>query len=194
MRVIAGEARSLPLKAPQGQDTRPTTDRIKETLFNILQTRIPCNVFIDLCSGSGSIGIEAISRGARRAYFVENGREAAKCIADNLHFTKFEDRAVLLRQDVLGAIPSIHEKEADVIFMDPPYEAGLEEPVLAALSRARYVTDHTLIIIEAQRQKDFGFAETYGFSAVREKCYKTNKHVFLKRKEEDESSDLPGKF
>lgn len=74
MRVIAGEARSLPLKAPQGQDTRPTTDRIKETLFNILQTRIPCNVFIDLCSGSGSIGIEAISRGARRAYFVENGR------------------------------------------------------------------------------------------------------------------------
>ena len=194
MRVIAGEARSLPLKAPQGQDTRPTTDRIKETLFNILQTRIPCNVFIDLCSGSGSIGIEAISRGARRAYFVENGREAAKCIADNLHFTKFEDRAVLLRQDVLGAIPSIHEKEADVIFMDPPYEAGLEEPVLAALSCARYVTDHTLIIIEAQRQKDFGFAETYGFSVVREKCYKTNKHVFLKRKEEDESSDLPGKF
>ena len=81
-----------------------------------------------------------------------------------------------------------------MIFMDAPYEAGLEEPVLAALSRARYVTDHTLIIIEAQRQKDFGFAETYGFSVVREKCYKTNKHVFLKRKEEDESSDLPGKF
>ena len=178
MRVIAGEARSLPLKAPQGQDTRPTTDRIKETLFNILQTRIPCNVFIDLCSGSGSIGIEAISRGARRAYFVENGREAAKCIADNLHFTKFEDRAVLLRQDVLGAIPSIHEKEADVIFMDPPYEAGLEEPVLAALSRARYVTDHTLIIIEAQRQKDFGFAETYGFSVVLENATKPTNTYF----------------
>lgn len=194
MRVIAGEARSLPLKAPQGQDTRPTTDRIKETLFNILQTRIPCNVFIDLCSGSGSIGIEAISRGARRAYFVENGREAARCIADNLHFTRFEDRAVLLKQDVLGAIPSIHEKEADVIFMDPPYESGLEEPVLAALSCARYVTEHTLIIIEAQLQKDFGFAGEYGFSVVREKCYKTNKHVFLKRKEENESSDLPGKL
>ena len=71
MRVIAGEARSLPLKAPEGIDTRPTTDRIKETLFNILQGDIPGSIFIDLCSGSGSIGIEAISRGAKRAYFVE---------------------------------------------------------------------------------------------------------------------------
>lgn len=74
MRVIAGEARSLPLKTPQGLDTRPTTDRIKETLFNMLQPYLPCSVFIDLCSGSGGIGIEAISRGARHAYFVENGR------------------------------------------------------------------------------------------------------------------------
>lgn len=84
MRVIAGEARSLPLKTPQGLDTRPTTDRIKETLFNMLQPYLPCSVFIDLCSGSGGIGIEAISRGARHAYFVENGREPAKCIAENL--------------------------------------------------------------------------------------------------------------
>lgn len=179
MRVIAGEARSLPLKAPRGQDTRPTTDRIKETLFNMLQTRIPCGVFIDLCSGSGSIGIEAISRGARKAYFVENGREAAKCIADNLHFTKFEDRAVLLRQDVVSAVSSIHEKEADIIFMDPPYQAGLEEPVLDALLHAPYVTEDTLIIIEADLKKDFSFAADYGFRVTREKCYKTNKHVFM---------------
>ena len=78
MRVIAGEARSLPLKTPQGLDTRPTTDRIKETLFNMLQPYLPCSVFIDLCSGSGGIGIEAISRGARHAYFVENGRVSRK--------------------------------------------------------------------------------------------------------------------
>lgn len=179
MRVIAGEARSLPLKTPQGQDTRPTTDRIKETLFNMLQTRIPCGVFIDLCSGSGSIGIEAISRGARRAYFVENGREALRCIADNLHFTKFEDRAVLLKQDVVSAISSIREKHADIIFMDPPYQAELEEPVLTALSRAPYVDEETLVIIEADLKKDFSFAEGCGFCVTREKCYKTNKHVFL---------------
>lgn len=179
MRVIAGEARSLPLKTPQGQDTRPTTDRIKETLFNMLQTRIPCGVFIDLCSGSGSIGIEAISRGARKAYFVENGRDAAKCIADNLHFTKFENRAVLLKQDVVSAVSSIHEKHADIIFMDPPYQAGLEAPVLMALSHVPYVDSDTLIIIEADLQKDFSFAAELGYQITREKCYKTNKHVFL---------------
>ncbi|MBQ7841527.1 MAG: 16S rRNA (guanine(966)-N(2))-methyltransferase RsmD [Lachnospiraceae bacterium] len=179
MRVIAGEARSLPLKTPQGQDTRPTTDRIKETLFNMLQTKIPCGVFIDLCSGSGSIGIEAISRGARKAYFVENGREAAKCIADNLRFTKFENRSVLLKQDVVSAISTIHEKHADIIFMDPPYQAGLEAPVLAALFQAPYVDEDTLIIIESDLDKDFSFAADYGFTVTKEKCYKTNKHVFL---------------
>ncbi len=160
MRVIAGEARSLPLKAPEGIDTRPTTDRIKETLFNILQGDIPGSIFIDLCSGSGSIGIEAISRGA--------------------NFTRFTDRGVLLKQDVVSALGSIHEKEADIIFMDPPYQAGLEEPVLGALSRADYVTEDTLIIMEAELGRDFSFAEDYGFEVVREKKYKTNKHVFMK--------------
>ena len=108
MRVIAGEARSLPLKTPEGQDTRPTTDRIKETLFNILQGDIPGSIFVDLCSGSGGIGIEAISRGAKRAYFAENAVKAAKCIQDNLSFTKFTDRAVLLKQDVVSALGGIH--------------------------------------------------------------------------------------
>lgn len=182
MRVIAGEARSLPLKSPEGLDTRPTTDRIKETLFNILQTRIPCGVFIDLCSGSGSIGIEAISRGARKCYFVENNKDAAKCITDNLHFTKFENRSVLLKQDVVSAISSIYEKEADIIFMDPPYQAGLEKPVLHALGQASYVTEDTLIIIEADLNHDFSWAEDTAFTVTREKCYKTNKHVFLMRK------------
>ena len=172
MRVIAGEARSLPLKTPQGLDTRPTTDRIKETLFNMLQPYLPCSVFIDLCSGSGGIGIEAISRGARHAYFVENGREPAKCIAENLHFTKFEDRATLLKQDVVSALSSIHEKEADVIFMDPPYQSGLE----------------------ATLDRDFSFAEEYGFSIKKEKCYKTNKHVFLAKEEKNESSNLSGQL
>ena len=163
-------------------DTRPTTDRIKETLFNILQTKIPCNVFIDLCSGSGSIGIEAISRGARKCYFVENNKDAARCINDNLHFTKFDSRSILLKQDVVSAIQSIHEKEADIIFMDPPYQAGLEKPVLHALGQASYVTQDTLIIIEADLQHDFSWVEETDFTVIREKNYKTNKHVFLMRK------------
>lgn len=182
MRVIAGEARSLPLKCPDGMDTRPTTDRIKETLFNILQPEVPGSVFVDLCSGSGGIGIEAISRGAKRAYFVENAQKAVKCIQDNLAFTKFTDRALVLRQDVVSALAGIHEKEVDIIFMDPPYESMLEEPVLGALERADYVTGETLIVMEAPLTRDFSFVRGYDFEIVREKHYKTNKHVFIKRR------------
>lgn len=183
MRVIAGKARRLLLKTIDGLDTRPTTDRIKETLFNILQPWIPGSIFMDLCSGSGAIGIEAISRGAKRAWFVENGAKAVKCIQENLHFTKFEDRAVVLRQDVVSALSGIHEKEADVIFMDAPYDAGLEEPVLETLSRMPYVTQETLIVFEAERDRDFSFAQDCGFEVTREKIYKTNKHVFMRKRE-----------
>ena len=84
MRVIAGTARSLPLRTPEGADTRPTTDRIKETLFNMLQNEVPGSVFVDLFSGSGGIGIEALSRGARKAYFIENAPKSLACIQDKM--------------------------------------------------------------------------------------------------------------
>lgn len=181
MRVIAGTAGSLPLKAPEGMDTRPTTDRIKETLFNIIQGQVPGSIFVDLFSGSGGIGIEALSRGARHAYFVENGKNAAACIQENLKFTRFTERATLLRQDVLSALSLIPEQEAGIIFMDPPYQSGLERDVLSALSRQRYVTENTLIILEAERDKPFDFLEEAGYTLVREKNYKTNKHLFLRK-------------
>lgn len=178
MRVIAGTARSLRLKTPAGMDTRPTTDRIKETLFNMLQPYIPDAVFIDLYSGSGGIGIEALSRGARHAYFVENNKNAIACITENLQFTKFTDRATVLKQDVLSALRGIHEKEADVIFMDPPYDCGYEKDVLRILKDAPYVTEQTLIVIESSLTGDFSYLEQMGFALSKEKCYKTNKHIF----------------
>ena len=89
MRIIAGTARSLPLKTVEGLDTRPTTDRIKETLFNIIQDEIPGCYFLDLFAGSGQMGLEAVSRGAQYAVFVENNKKAAACVEDNIRFTKF---------------------------------------------------------------------------------------------------------
>lgn len=182
MRVIAGTARSLPLKTPEGPDTRPTQDRIKETLFNILQTDIPGCVFVDLFSGSGGIGIEAISRGARKAYFVENAAKALSCIEQNLNFTKFADRAVVLKQDATSALHSIYEKTVDIIFMDPPYNQEHEKRVLALLGQMKYVTVDTLIIVEASLDTEFDYLDQFGFQMVREKRYKTNKHVFITRK------------
>ncbi len=182
MRVIAGVARSMPLKTPMGPDTRPTTDRIKETLFNILQNEIPGAVFVDLYSGSGAIGIEALSRGARKAYFIENAAQALNCIQENLVFTKLNDKAVVLKQDAALGLTSVFEKEVDIIFMDPPYESGQEERVLQVLAAMKYVTEDTLIIVEASLRTNMDYAENLGFEVVREKKYKTNKHLFLKRK------------
>ncbi len=180
MRVIAGSARRLRLKTPEGTNTRPTTDRIKETLFNILQPHVEGCVFLDLFSGSGGIGIEALSRGAKKAYFVEHNREAAKLIRENLEFTRLSQGAVVLQQDVFSALGSIREK-ADLIFMDPPYGQGMEKQVLARLFREAFVTNDTLIMIEAALPTDFSFVEELGFTLIREKRYKTNKHMFLRR-------------
>lgn len=181
MRVIAGTARSLPLKTPEGLDTRPTTDRIKETLFNMLQGDVQGAVFVDLFSGSGAIGIEALSRGARKAYFVETASRALDCIQQNLTFTKLQNRAILIKQEACSALSSIVEEMVDIIFMDPPYGHGHEKSVLAVLQNKAYVTEDTLIIIEASLDTDFSWLEELGFLLEKEKLYKTNKHMFIRK-------------
>ncbi|MCM1063731.1 MAG: 16S rRNA (guanine(966)-N(2))-methyltransferase RsmD [Eubacterium sp.] len=183
MRVIAGTARRLPLKAPEGMDTRPTTDRIKETLFNMLQTYVPDAVFVDLFSGSGGIGIEALSRGARKAYFIDNASKAISCIRQNLTFTKLEDRAIVLKQDVFSGLSGIGKENADVIFMDPPYQSGYEKNVLSLLRDMRYVTEDTLIVVEAALDTDFSYLEAMGYTVQKEKKYRTNKHLFIRKAE-----------
>ena len=184
MRVIAGTARSLPLKTPAGMDTRPTTDRIKETLFNVLQGDLGDSVFVDLFSGSGGIGIEALSRGAKKAYFIDNSPASVNCIMENLLFTKMADKAVVLKQDVLASLYQIFEKEVDIIFMDPPYDTEIEKQVLYQLKSMKYVSPNTLIVVEASLDTDFDYLDSYGYELIKEKIYKTNKHIFIQLKEE----------
>ena len=186
MRVIAGECRSLPLKTPLGEGTRPTADKIKETLFNILQNEVPGACFADFFAGSGGIGIEALSRGARKAYFIENGKEALSCIGQNLQFTKLYDRAVVLKSDAFASVSRIYEKKLDIVFIDPPYGLGYSEKLLNLLARAKYIAGDTILIVEEEREADFSYAEGIGFEVVREKLYKTNKHVFLRKAGETE--------
>ena len=181
MRVIAGSARGMKLKTPEGLTTRPTQDRIKETLFNMIQAYLADCVFVDMFSGSGGIGIEALSRGARKAYFIENAKEPLNCIESNLAATKLEDSAVILKTDAVSSLHHIFEKEVDIIFMDPPYNMGHEKQVLTYLKDAKFVTEDTMIIVEASLETDFDYAEDLGFEVYKEKRYKTNKHVFLRR-------------
>lgn len=182
MRVIAGTARSLPLKTPAGEDTRPTTDRIKETLFNMLQGYTGGCVFLDLFAGSGGIGIEAISRGGRKSYFIENNAEAVKCIQENLKFTKFEEKAVVIKQDVISGLNNIFEKEVDIVFMDPPYGQDLERQALMKLAGMKYITEDTLVVVESALATDFSYLGEIGFELVKEKKYKTNKHMFIQKR------------
>lgn len=188
MRVIAGSARSLKLVTVDSMDTRPTTDRIKETLFNVLSPDIPGSNFLDLFSGSGAIGIEALSRGADRAVFVENGRKALECINKNLDFTKLKDRAQILSTDAVSSVSTLERQEDvfDIIFMDPPYGRLLERDVLGRLSGSDIVSDDTIIVVESDLDTEFDYLEEIGLEIYNIKKYKTNKHTFIYRRLENE--------
>lgn len=184
MRVIAGTAKHLSLKTVKGENTRPTTDRIKETLFNMLQNEIENSFFLDLFSGSGAIGIEALSRGAKEAVFVENNREAISCIKDNLGFTKLADSGIVMAYDVMSAISMLEGKNIiyDIVFMDPPYNKNIEKDVLERLSNSSVIDENTLIIVEASIDTSFSYIEDMGYELHKEKKYKTNKHMFIYKK------------
>ena len=182
MRVIAGTARRINLKTPDGLDTRPTQDRIKETLFNILQFDLEGQDVLDLFSGSGALGIEALSRGAKRAVFCDAAKQAVLCIEENLEKTHFKEQALVLPGDYNGAINALMRKDYHfgLVFMDPPYGKELAEKALLRLKDKSFVDENTLFVIEAGLCEDFSMMEEEGYTILREKSYKTNKHVFLR--------------
>lgn len=182
MRVIAGSAKRLQLKTVEGMDTRPTTDRIKETLFNMISAYLADSNFLDLFSGSGAIGIEALSRGAACAVFVEQSKKAMECIKDNLKYTKLYGRAEIYETDVLNALSRLENtKTFDYIFMDPPYNQFHEKRVLEYLSNSKLLSDDGIIIVEASLETDFSYVKELGFTIIKEKEYKTNKHIFIEK-------------
>jgi 16S rRNA (guanine(966)-N(2))-methyltransferase RsmD len=150
MRIIAGTARGMRLSAPAGTSTRPTADRLKENLFNILSPLIPDARFLDLFSGSGAIGIEALSRGAAAAVFVEQSRKAAQVIKENLAKAKLNDRAEILVMPVKQAINHLNANESsfNVIFMDPPYESKYVDEVISQLGTTRLLAPEGIIAAE----------------------------------------------
>ena len=182
MRVIAGSAKRLQLKTVEGMNTRPTTDRIKETLFNMISAYIADSNFLDLFSGSGAIGIEALSRGAACAVFVEQSKKAMECIKGNLKYTKLVDRAEVYETDALNALKCLEGKKIfDYIFMDPPYKQLHEKRVLEYLSDSTLLSEDGIVIVEASLDTDFSYVAELGFVIIKEKEYKTNKHIFLEK-------------
>lgn len=164
MRIIGGTFRSRQLKSSKKMSLRPTSDRLRETLFNVISTRVPDSRFLDLFAGTGAVGIEAISRGARAAVFVESHAPAADLIRANLELLGAVRDARVLPVDALKALEKLASEKGpafDVIFLDPPYAAAAEyERVLTYLGRSALVEDGSLVI--AEHRRNFDLVEAYG--------------------------------
>lgn len=181
MRVIAGTARRLQLETPAGLSTRPTSDMIKETLFNILQPQVADAVFLDLFAGSGGIGIEALSRGAKYCCFADSSSEAIRCIKNNLNHTKLADQATVYASDFTAALMRMRNegRKFDIVFLDPPYGKELELTALRLLSEYKLLKEDATVIVEVSSKTDIDEINGLGYRVDRVKEYKTNCHWFL---------------
>lgn len=147
MRVITGSARGRRLRELEGMETRPTTDRVKEGLFNILQCDIEGRRVLDLFAGTGQLGIECLSRGADFAVFVDRRADAVQLVRENLTVTGLRDRARVVQGDSLAYLRTLQEK-FDLVFLDPPYQAGLLEPAVEMLAGFDILNPHGIIVAE----------------------------------------------
>lgn len=183
MRVIGGIARGHKLETIEGLTTRPTTDRIKETLFNIIAFDLPNCRFLDLFAGSGAIGIEALSRGAQEAVFVEEVSACVEMISKNLQHTKLIDKGSILHMDVRQAIDTLSASEEvfDIIFMDPPYKLDIVTEALFAIVSKGLLRKDGLVIVEHGADSDLPVIEN--LKIVKEKKYKTTIMTFLSLEE-----------
>ena len=171
MRVITGKARGVQLKTPEGMLTRPTADRVKEALFSIINFDLPGAAVLDLFGGTGQLGIEALSRGADSAVFVDQREDACKIIRENLRRTKLESQGRVVRSDYLDYLRRSREK-FDIILLDPPYAEVFLENALKCITEIDILKTDGIIVAERPVEKELPF-EFEGFT--RSKDYKYGK-------------------
>ena len=154
MRIITGSARGTHLYTLEGEATRPTSERTKEALFSILQQAPQGARVLDLFAGSGQLGLEALSRGAAHAVFVDGSKEAAAVVRRNAEKTHLSDRATVVNGDALGFLKSCRAEPFDLVFLDPPYAAGLLPRCLALLLEKKLLSERALIVTESASPAD----------------------------------------
>ncbi|WP_300297407.1 16S rRNA (guanine(966)-N(2))-methyltransferase RsmD [Anaerosolibacter sp.] len=150
MRVIAGKLRGRKIKAPDGMHTRPTTDRVKESIFSMIYPYIIDSTVLDLFAGSGSLGIEALSRGAEKAYFVDNNKQSLSIVKENLINLGLLDQSIVLLAEAMKALKDISLKDQifDIIFLDPPYMKGFIIPCIETIKENGLLNIDGIIVIE----------------------------------------------
>lgn len=185
MRIITGKARGIALKAPKGELTRPTADRVKEAVFSMLQFDIEGRRVLDLFAGSGQMGLEALSRGAAEAIFVEKSKEALSVIKDNIQKTKLTDSATVIASDYLDFIKRSRGKSFDIIILDPPYALGLYKTALNAMLDCDMIKPSTLIVCESGTEEIFegDVRLTNSFCVTKQSKYSKSFITILRLKE-----------
>ena len=182
MRVIAGTARGTRLIAPQGLKTRPTGDRMKEDLFNILTPLIRDAVFLDMYCGSGAVGIEALSRGAKKAIFVDTSKDAIAAVQANLLKTRLKDKAEVFHMSAGQALKQLYGQMFDIIFMDPPYGDKEFDISLTRIAHENYLTEEGILAAECPADAKLPeLSETSGLTFYRQKKYTHMQFVFYKK-------------
>ena len=162
MRVITGSARGRRLNELKGMETRPTTDKVKESIFNCIQFDVENARVLDLFAGTGQLGIEALSRGAQSAVFVDRRTDAVKLVKDNLALCGFSERAQVVCGDAMGYLSALRTK-FDIIFLDPPYAEDVLEQALAHIAGFDILAPHGIIIAESPAEKALpALAAPYG--------------------------------
>ena len=169
MRVITGKARGVQLKTPEGMLTRPTADRVKEALFSIINFDLPGAAVLDLFGGTGQLGIEALSRGAKSAVFVDQREDACKIIRENLRRTKLEAQGRVVRSDYLDYLRRSREK-FDIILLDPPYAEVFLENALKCITEIDILQTGGIIVAERPVEKELPF-EFEGYTRSRDYKY-----------------------
>jgi 16S rRNA (guanine966-N2)-methyltransferase len=152
MRVIAGIYKGRRLKTLEGLSVRPTSDRLRETLFNILAPRIEEAHFADVCAGSGAVGIEALSRGARHVTFIESSLKAARIISENLRNCGIREGYRVINRDALRALKNLEKNQFDFIYFDPPYDSEIYTPVMWLIAKQDLLAEGGVLIVEHRRQ------------------------------------------
>lgn len=194
MRVISGKVKGSRLIAPNNMNVRPTTDRIKEAIFSSIQGYIEGSTVLDLFAGTGSLGIEALSRGASKVYFADNSKDSIAIINENLMKTKLEQQSEVLFMDAKLAMNKIAREgvELDVVFLDPPYGKDILESIMTELIDSKLVKNDTIIITE--HEKDISLKDKMkSFYKFKEKKYGKIIISFFKSEEADWSgkSNIP---
>lgn len=147
MRIITGELKGRRLYSPNDNKIRPTSDKVKESIFNMVAEYTEDAVAVDLFCGTGNMGLEAISRGAKRVYFIDNARESILLAKKNIAYCKVEDQAILIGSDYERGLTAIREK-IDIIFLDPPYKAGFLESCIVKIAKLSILNPEGIIVCE----------------------------------------------